>query len=265
LIKLPTIANLSHMPDDMQMHRARRAGRLFNIIILMVILLLGYFGFQLASDLRDPGNREVLEWQSGDQATRSALVTVHREACPNAPFILPADGFIGLLYGDPRGPYSRVTPHQGIDIFSDTEPGLTPVYAAYGGYITREPEWRSTLIQRIPDDPLNPGAQIWLYYTHMADREGNDFIEEAFAPGTSELFVEQGTLLGYTGDYNGGSLRTVWVHLHFSIVKDDGSGRYLNELDFTNTVDPSPYLGMSLHHDCAPVTGSCTPDPTCQS
>ncbi|MEZ4516970.1 MAG: hypothetical protein R3C44_09080 [Chloroflexota bacterium] len=58
----------------------------------------------------------------------------------------------------------------------------------------------------MPDDPLQPGRQIWLYYAHMADREGNSFIVDAFPPGISEVYVEQGTLLGYTGDYNGDSL-----------------------------------------------------------
>ena len=38
---------------------------------------------------------------------------------------------------------------------------------------------------RLPDDPLYPGRQIWLYYTHMADKSGEqDFIEDAFPPGT---------------------------------------------------------------------------------
>lgn len=253
------------MFENRQTGKTRRIGRLLRVAILLVFLLLLYFGFQLMDDLRDPRSGGFLAWQSGNAATRTALVTVQRESCANAPFILPADGYIGLLYGDPRGPYSSAAPHQGIDIFSNADPGLTPVYAAYDGYISREAGWRSTVIQRIPDDPLQPGRQIWLYYTHMADREGNDFIEAAFPPGTSELFVEQGTLLGYTGDYNGDALRSVWVHLHFSIVEDDDSGRYLNELEFTNTLDPSPYLGMALNYACTPVTSGCTPNPVCTS
>lgn len=99
----------------------------------------------------------------------------------------------------------------------------------------------------------------------MADREGNDFIEEAFAPGTYGEFVEQGTLLGYTGEYNGDSLRDIWVHLHFSIVLDDGNGRYLNELDFNNTLDPSPYLGMSVNYACGESNGGCSENPVCES
>jgi hypothetical protein len=217
------------------------------------------------SDISDPRSQLFLQWVQGDTESRQTLITVQREPCPGAPFILPADGFIGLLYADPRGPYSSANPHQGIDIFSNNEPGVTPVYAAYDGYVTREPEWRSTLIMRVPSDPLRPNNQIWLYYTHMADREGNDFIEEAFAPGTREMYIEQGTLLGYTGDYNGNSARTVWVHLHFSIVEDDGNGRYLNELEFGNTLDPSPYLGIPVHYSCESDTAGCASKPACSS
>jgi hypothetical protein len=80
------------------------------------------------------------------------------------------------------------------------------------------------------------------------------------------MFVQQGTLLGYTGDYNGNSPRTIWVHLHFSIVKDDGSGQYLNELHFENTLDPSPYLGLPVNYACTEIDTSpiqCSPNPTC--
>ena len=233
--------------------------------LLLAGLYLAWSVLNLAADLRDPRSQTFWQWRTGDDEARQALLTVQRDACPGAPFILPTDGFIGLLYGDPRGPYSSTRPHQGIDIFSQAEPGVTPVYAAFDGYVTRELDWRSTLIMRVPEDPLQSGRQIWLYYTHMADREGNDFIVEAFPAGTREKFVEQGTLLGYSGDYNGNSARSVWVHLHFSIVRDNGNGRYLNELDFNNTVDPSPYLGMALHYECAPATTGCTPDPVCNS
>jgi hypothetical protein len=88
---------------------------------------------------------------------------------------------------------------------------------------------------------------------------------DSFPPGTGEKYVEQGTLLGYTGDYNGNAARTIWVHLHFSIVKDDGNGRYANELEFENTVDPSPYLGMALNYNCTPETAGCTSEPSCKS
>lgn len=237
-------------------------------IFILILLVGGYSVVQiigLIRDLNDPRNQAFVQWWSGTPATREALITAQRDACPGAPFILPADGYIGLLYGDPRGPYSGSRPHQGIDIFSNTALGQTPVYAAYDGYITREPEWKSTLIQRIPNDPLQPERQIWLYYTHMADPDGNDFIPDNFPPGTQEVFVNQGTLLGYTGNYSGNPLNPVGIHLHFSIVLDDGDGFYRNELEYANTVDPSPYLGLAVNYTCAQSSiQHCQQNPVCQ-
>jgi hypothetical protein len=164
--------------------------------------------------------------------------------CGSAPFLFPTDGFAGFLWGDSFG--LRHT-HQGIDVFGGTEAGLTPVVSAYPGYLTRLPEWKSAVIVRVPNDPLNPGRQIWLYYTHMADRFGNSYIAEEFPAGTSEKPIEAGIFLGYQGDFSGDPNNPVGVHLHFSIVEDDGTGEFKNELDIDNTIDPSPYLGISLN------------------
>ena len=226
---------------------------LFGLASLLLCALFYWF----APFVLDQRTNTFRQWGSGNEATRAALITVPADTCGDAPFMLPSAGFIGLLYDDPRPPYSRTQPHQGIDIFSDTIPGATPVFAAYDGYISREDHWRSALIQRVPQDPLQPERQIWLYYTHMADEAGNSFIIDAIPPGTREFFVEQGTLIGYTGNYNGNSARSIWVHLHFSIVRDDGSGRYLNELDIANTLDPTPYLGLDVEYDTAVVPVAC--------
>jgi len=53
--------------------------------------------------------------------------------------------------------------------------------------------------------------------------------------------------LGLQGNYSGDPSNPVGVHLHFSIVEDDGSGSFKNELDIDNTLDPSPYLGLPLN------------------
>src|SRR5512134_3956735 len=102
--------------------------------------------------------------------------------CGSAPFIFPTDGFAGFLWGDSMG---RLHKHQGIDIFAGTDVTITRVIAAYPGYLTRLPDWKSTVIVRVPSDPLDPGEQIWLYYTHMADQQGNSFISPDFPPGSS--------------------------------------------------------------------------------
>lgn len=164
--------------------------------------------------------------------------------CGSAPFRFPTDGFVGFLWGDSMG-WRHI--HQGIDIFAGTEIGVTRVVSAYPGYLTRLSDWKSSVIVRVPSDPLQPDRQIWLYYTHMADESGNSFISSDFPPGTSELQINTGTFLGYQGNYSGNPTNPVGVHLHFSIVEDDGNGGFKNELDIMNTLDSSRYLGLPLN------------------
>lgn len=161
-----------------------------------------------------------------------------------APFLLPTSGYVGFLWDDSFKFGER---HQGIDIFGGTDAGVTPVLAAYSGYLIRLPDWKSTMAIRIPSDPLKPGRQIWLYYTHMATQDGSSLIEAAFPPGSEEVFVEAGTLLGHQGNYSGDPGNPTGVHLHFSIVLDNGKGFLRNELDIRNTLDPSPYLGLQVN------------------
>ena len=186
---------------------------------------------------------KVMDWLRQPQ-DHSDWAVQAGEVCPGAPFGMPTDGYIGYLWGDSFRPGHS---HQGLDIFGGEDPGVTPVYAAYNGYLTREAGWKSSLIIRLPNDPVQPGRQIWLYYTHLADSAGNSYIVSDFPPGTEEAYVEAGTLLGYQGNYSGDPNNPVGVHLHISIVQDDGSGDYLNELEIKNTYDPSPYFGMPLN------------------
>ena len=49
-------------------------------------------------------------------------------------------------------------------------------------------------------------------------------------------------------------------------VRKSYTGRYLNELEFANTLDPSPYLGLAVHAACAGAPPlSCTDVPTCEN
>ena len=171
------------------------------------------------------------------------------ERCADAPFSMPTNGYIGFLWDDSFRPGHR---HSGLDIFGGTENGKTPIYAVYDGYLTRESDWKSTVIIRIPSDPLQPNRQIWTYYTHMADKDGNDYIIDDFPPGTYDVFVKAGTLLGYQGNYSGTPGNPTGIHLHFSIVKDDGAGHFLNETIIENTIDPSPYFNIKLNANHSP-------------
>lgn len=216
----------------------------FGIVVSLVLL---YFIIRNPDRLKtNARNIRLMQWIRDPEATQKHKdwMVTGGERCGDAPFIVPTDGYIGYLWDDSFRPGHR---HQGIDIFCGTSPGVTPVVAAYDGYLTRELDWVSSLIIRIPEDPLQSGRQIWTYYTHMADSAGNSFIVPEFPPGTSEVFVKAGTVLGYQGNYSGNPGNPTGLHLHFSIVLDDGSGSFKNELEIRNTVDPSPYFQLNLN------------------
>ncbi len=230
------------------------------LTILIMILLCGVL-FLGPSMLRGR-NRGFVDYVRYKQnpASVDLPVAVGLGQCATAPFVMPTKGWVGVLYGDN---ILGTANHSGLDIFGLEGNGVTPVYAAYDGYLTRLPDWTSAVIIRHPEDPLAPGRQIWTYYTHMADESGHSYIIDQIPPGTIELPVKQGTLLGYQGDYNANSWRGIDTHLHFSIVLDDGSGNFLNETDLANTIDPSPYLGMRLNSSCGDRPPACRPDFYC--
>lgn len=217
---------------------------LFKVGTVAFVILLAAGIFYI---LRRPGNagRSIKLMQFLNDPHKYSTWMMHAgERCGDAPFLFPSDGYIGFLWDDSFRPGHR---HQGIDIFGGQATGVTPNYAAYDGYLTRLQDWKSTVIMRVPEDPLQPGRQIWLYYTHMADQEGNSFVAEDFPPGTREVFVKAGTLLGYQGNYSGTPGSPTGVHLHFSIVLGDETGSFRNELEIKNTLDPGPYLGLNLN------------------
>jgi len=219
------------------------------ILIAIVIMVIGgYFVYNL---IFSQGSRRWTDYPAFISAPEKYDEVMLKPGmrCDDSPFAFPTKGAIFGLWGQS---YGIRTTHTGLDIFSGTEPGITPVYAAYDGYLTREIDWISTVIIRIPSDPLEPTRQIWTYYTHMADVEGNSFISDEFPKGTDEVFVEAGTFLGYMGNYSGDQQNPTGLHLHFSIVKDDGTGSFLNETQFKNTIDLSPYFNLALNQSDNP-------------
>lgn len=219
------------------------------IIVVIIAGLIAWLSPQIGISRSDTGIRSPLrderveQWIRGPEEHPDWAVQ-SGQRCVDAPFQMPTDGFIGYLWDDSFRPGHH---HQGIDIFGGGQPGDTPVYAAADGYLTRLTSWKSSLIIRLPEDPLQPNRQIWTYYTHLADALGKSLIAEDFPPGTGEVFIKAGTLLGHQGNFSGNPASPVGVHLHFSVVLDDGNGQFLNELDIKNTLDPSPYLGLNLN------------------
>jgi murein DD-endopeptidase MepM/ murein hydrolase activator NlpD len=213
------------------------------IVVVGVVLFNRYFS-------PDGRTRQVLSFIR-NPASHPEWVIPALTRCGDAPFLMPTSGMIGFLWDDSFRPGHH---HQGIDIFAGTGVGETAVYAAFDGYLTRNVDWKSSLILRVPSDPINPGQQIWLYYTHLAGPEGNSLIDPAFPPGATEVFVSAGTPLGTQGNYSGTPGNPTGVHLHFSIVQDDGQGGYRNEMQIRNTLDPSPYFNLPLNAKQNPDT-----------
>ena len=216
--------------------------RLVFAVLVILAIVVGYLAYRWFSSGGVRAAR-VLAYKS-DPSTRPEYELKIGERCGEAPFIMPTNGTTVYIWDDSFYSGHR---HQGIDTFGGEGLNQTQVVAAYPGYLTRLPDWKSSVIIRIPEDPLKTGRQIWTYYTHMADREGNSFITPEFPPWTEEEYVEAGTLVGYQGNFSGDPFNPTGIHLHFSIVLDDGRGEFRNELEIKNTLDPSPYLGLPLN------------------
>ena len=215
-------------------------------LMLSIVLVAAIVGSYYLYRIYRPTSERLFTFRSWmrDPSAHPEWKLTAGSRCGEAPFIFPTDGMVGFLWDDSFRPGHR---HQGLDIFGGEGIGVTPVVAAYPGYLTRLPEWKSSVIVRIPSDPLKPSRQIWAYYTHMANQDGTSYISDEFPPGTYEKLIDAGTFLGYQGNYSGDPNNPTGIHLHFSIVKDDGQGGFRNELEIQNTYDPSPYLGLRVN------------------
>ena len=127
--------------------------RKFLVVILSLGIIAGivlaYFWF-LAPSPAAKRSRDVLAYIRNPEEHQEWAITAQTR-CGDAPFIFPTRGLIGYLWDDSFKPGHR---HQGIDVFAGTDPGITAVYAAYDGYLTREADRKSTVNIRIPNDPL---------------------------------------------------------------------------------------------------------------
>lgn len=175
------------------------------------------------------------------------------QRCGDAPMLFPTTGFIGVEYGDSFRPGHN---HSGFDIFSPAgEENITPIIAAYDGYLTREADWFSTVIIQHPEftqeyPELAQGETLWTYYTHMGSTDGTmSFVSDEFPAGTYNKFVEAGTLLGFQGRWSGTPDSPTGLHLHFSIVKSTADGGFDDETDYRNTYDPVAFLGVERNSE----------------
>src|SRR5688572_22814612 len=80
---------------------------------------------------RTPRTAEVIDWFQ-DPSSRPELMMAPRKRCDDAVFIFPTTGLVGFIWDDSFRPGHR---HSGLDIFAGTEVGVTPIVAAYHGYL----------------------------------------------------------------------------------------------------------------------------------
>lgn len=100
------------------------------------------------------------------------------------------------------------------------------------------------------DDPLRPGEKVWTVYANMISASGLDFyIDEQFPPGSTDMPVVSGQLLGYQGDWGGRPYWPVWPHLNFSVVQAEKDGSFPEVISTENTLYASDYLGILIDPD----------------
>src|SRR5690349_18793016 len=142
------------------------------LAVLVAVVTAGVYLYRTLRRRSSPRTDKTLAWFQ-DPSSLAEFRMKNGTQCGDAPFIFPTDGLIGFIWDDSFRPGHR---HSGLDIFGGTEVGITRIQAAYPGYLTRKSDWKSSVIIRVPQDPLDPQRQIWVYYTHMADPQGNSFI-----------------------------------------------------------------------------------------
>jgi hypothetical protein len=135
--------------------------------------------------------------------------------CPNAPWRLPTRGDFGMWWDSKQ-----------LYFMGEGDENTVPVYAVADGLLTRGTDWvGSVAIQH--QDPLREGEKIWTFYDGMAGTRGwESFIVADYPPGSVEVPVKAGQLLGYQGIWSREFDRNIWVHLHFALVyanPEDGS------------------------------------------
>ncbi len=232
-----------------KLRRALRNYWIFALGLVLLMVALATLGINLWRPAATPQLLRLRAWFADPTAHADWAVTAG-ERCTDALMLIPTSGYIGFGWDDSFRPGHR---HSGLDIFSpDGATNVTPIVAAYDGYLTREEGWKSTVILRHPDFPaverlgITQGQQIWTYYTHMAARDGRtSFVAAAFPPGTHERFVKAGTLLGYQGNWGGSQVQFTGLHLHFSVVKSNTDGSYTDERAIENTYAPNLLLGLT--------------------
>lgn len=109
----------------------------FIIPLTLILLTSGvYFLYQTfkGSSVR---SRRIIIWIRNPLSNPDWSLEALTRCSPTSSFLFPTNGYVGYLWDDSFRPGHN---HQGIAIFTSKKTGDTPVYAVYGGFLTRLPE-----------------------------------------------------------------------------------------------------------------------------
>ena len=215
----------------------------FLVIALRVLAIVAAVLCFLGQEML--GGQEVLAWRQPVGLSIGAVFSTSGSLthCPDAPFMWPVDGDLWYIYLDPNAYRSETDLHLGLDIYADGG-GVVPVRAVYDGWLRRTGVERLRIRHTLPAEWEGkvPSRTVETYYTHMASAKGTSYIafpskEHPIQVVDPEVWVTQGTIIGYVGNYGYGAERP---HLHISVNNGE------DERVQANTYDPSAYFGANL-------------------
>jgi hypothetical protein len=156
--------------------------------------------------------------------------------CPGAHWRLPTQGDIGVKWKDGY-----------LDFLGWGNEGEVPVYAVADGLLSRRTDWIDTLVIK-HEDPKNSGEGLWSYYSHMVTSNGKtSYIHPDFPPGSVDIPVHSGQLIGYQSRWGGRPLQATWLHLHFALLKNSELPVSFEEINPERLINPAVYFGINLN------------------
>jgi len=181
----------------------------------------------------------LVQYKSGDRL---------QPYCPDAPWQLPTSSALGMWLDTFQ-----------LAFMGEGYENSVPVYTVTDGLLLRRPDW----IDAVAIQHDRQGEKVWSFYGGMASGWGElSFVNAEFPPGSVNVPVKAGQLLGYQGVWSGEQGSPFWVHLHFAVVQalEDGSfpagtvgsvteGEFEpHAIERQNVIDPTQYLGLSGIH-----------------
>ena len=155
--------------------------------------------------------------------------------CPGSVWQLPSASSMGVKWQNGSLDFSELGTREALG-----------VYAVADGLLTRQADWVDS-VAILHDDPLQPGSKVWTIYRDMAASDGiASYIDSDFPPGSTNIAVKSGQLIGYQGTWSGKPLWAAWTHVRFSIIKPGPANDLPTDMTKAEILDPTTYLKLAI-------------------